>query len=196
MQNLDSVAAIVTGGGSGIGAAVARSLAGAGCKVSLWDTNEEAAGKVADEIGGLAVVCDVTSAESVESALARSCEAHGPARILVNCAGILIPKRIVGRNAVFEIEIVFTNAACAHLFNSTLNTTGKTHNFARLYTQAFKITALIHSIGRPCDRHGQCRQQSHPQQNKPQRITAFILIRIFHVAHFKPPDAPVQYPES
>jgi NAD(P)-dependent dehydrogenase (short-subunit alcohol dehydrogenase family) len=92
--------AIVTGGGSGMGAATARALAKAGCKVALWDRNEEAAQEVAKEIGGIAVSCDVTSEDSVKAALEKS----GPARILVNCAGILIGKRIVGREGPADLD--------------------------------------------------------------------------------------------
>src|SRR5215831_4503327 len=91
-------AAIVTGGASGLGAATARALAAAGAKVAVLDVNETAAAAVASEIGGLAAACDVTSSEDVEAALKTAAAAHGPARILVNCAGIGPPKRIVGRD--------------------------------------------------------------------------------------------------
>ena len=89
--------AIVTGGGSGLGAAAARSLAAAGAKVCLLDVNAEAAEAVAKELGGLGIACDVASAEAAEAAVAQAREAHGPARVLINCAGIAPAKRIVGR---------------------------------------------------------------------------------------------------
>ena len=91
-------AAIVTGGASGLGAATARALAAAGAKVAVLDVNEKAAAEVANEIGGLAIACDVTSSEGVETALKKAAAAHGAARILVNCAGIGPAKRIVGRD--------------------------------------------------------------------------------------------------
>jgi NAD(P)-dependent dehydrogenase (short-subunit alcohol dehydrogenase family) len=91
-------AAIVTGGASGLGAATARALAAAGAKVTVLDVNEKAAAAVAGEIGGLAAACDVTSSEDVEAAIKKAAAAHGPARILVNCAGIGPAKRIVGRD--------------------------------------------------------------------------------------------------
>jgi NAD(P)-dependent dehydrogenase (short-subunit alcohol dehydrogenase family) len=91
-------AAIVTGGGSGLGAATARALAAAGAKVAVLDVNEKAAAEVASEIGGLAIACDVTSSEDVEAALKKAAAVHGAARILVNCAGIGPAKRIVGRD--------------------------------------------------------------------------------------------------
>ena len=91
-------AALVTGGGSGMGAETARWLAKAGAKVAVLDTNAETAQAVAEEIGGLAVDCDVTSADSAEAAVAKAREAHGAARVLVNCAGVAPAKKIVGRD--------------------------------------------------------------------------------------------------
>jgi len=93
-MKIKGVNAIVTGAAGGMGAATARALAAAGAKVALWDLNEKAAAAVAAEIGGVAVGCDVTDEASVKAALAKS----GPARIVVNCAGILIGKRIVGKD--------------------------------------------------------------------------------------------------
>src|SRR5262247_719312 len=97
-------AALVTGGGSGIGADVARHLANAGARVAVLDMNAEGAAAVAKEIGGLAVACDVSDARSGEEAVAKARAAHGPARILVNVAGILIPGRIVGKDGPLALE--------------------------------------------------------------------------------------------
>jgi NAD(P)-dependent dehydrogenase (short-subunit alcohol dehydrogenase family) len=91
-------AAIVTGGASGLGAATARTLAAAGAKVAILDVNAEAAAEVAIDVNGLAVSCDVSDAAAAEAALAQAAADHGPARILVNCAGIGPAKRIVGRD--------------------------------------------------------------------------------------------------
>jgi NAD(P)-dependent dehydrogenase (short-subunit alcohol dehydrogenase family) len=91
-------AALVTGGGSGLGAATAARLAGAGAKVALLDVNLEAARATATKIGAIAVGCDVADSQSTVAALATARSAHGPARILVNCAGIASAKRIVGRD--------------------------------------------------------------------------------------------------
>jgi len=90
-------AAIVTGGGSGLGAATARMLAEAGAKVAIFDVNQKAAAETAIDINGIAVHCDVTDGASTEAAVAKAAADHGPARILVNCAGIGIAKRIVGK---------------------------------------------------------------------------------------------------
>ena len=97
-------AALVTGGGSGLGAATARMLAGAGARVAILDINGDGAQAVADEIGGLAVACDVSDADAGEAAVARAHEGHGPARILINCAGIGPAERIVGRNGPMALD--------------------------------------------------------------------------------------------
>jgi NAD(P)-dependent dehydrogenase (short-subunit alcohol dehydrogenase family) len=91
-------AVLVTGAASGLGAATARKLAERGAKVAVLDVNLDGAKAVAAEIGGLAVRCDVTSSEDAAAALKAAGEAHGAARILVNCAGIGPAKRIVGKD--------------------------------------------------------------------------------------------------
>src|SRR6201994_3853701 len=95
---LKDQAAIVTGGASGLGAATARKLAAQGAKVAVFDLNAKLAETVAAEIGGIAVVCDVSDATSAEAAVAQAAKAHGPSRVLVNCAGIGVAKRVVGRD--------------------------------------------------------------------------------------------------
>src|SRR6201992_1984893 len=96
-MQLRDQAAIVTGGASGLGAATARMLAAQGAKVAICDLNAKLAESVAPEIGGVAVVCDVSDAASAEAAVATASKAHGPARVLVNCAGIGVAKRVIGR---------------------------------------------------------------------------------------------------
>lgn len=90
-------AAIVTGAASGLGAATARALAAAGARVTLLDTNLQAAAAVAGEIGGHAVACDVSDPASLEAALASARSRHGPARIAVSCAGIAPAARVIGK---------------------------------------------------------------------------------------------------
>mgnify|MGYP000923131851 CR=1 FL=1 len=90
--------AVVTGGASGLGEAVARELAHLGAKVAILDVNQALADKVAAEINGVACQCDITSTDSVVAALAKATAAHGPARILMNIAGIGSAKRIVGKD--------------------------------------------------------------------------------------------------
>ena len=88
MTRLAGKTAIVTGGGSGFGAGIARALAAEGATVMVADINEAGAAAVASEIGGLSQVCDVSAADSV-AALARTVQAEwGGLDILVNNAGI------------------------------------------------------------------------------------------------------------
>ena len=97
-MKLAGAAAIVTGGGSGLGRATAEAFAAKGARVAVFDRNAEAAQTVAQAIGGLALTGDVADAASAEAALAKATATHGPARILVNCAGIGVAKRVVGRD--------------------------------------------------------------------------------------------------
>ncbi len=102
-MNLTGTAALVTGGGSGLGAATARALAGQGAKVAVLDINEANANVIAAEINGTAHRCDVSDAASAEQAVAAASQAHGPARVLVNCAGIGTAGRIVGRDGPMNL---------------------------------------------------------------------------------------------
>lgn len=104
-MDIKGVSAIISGGGSGLGAATARALAAGGAKVALLDVNLDAANAVAAEIGGIAVKCDVTSADSAQTAIAAAAAAHGPARIAVNCAGIAPPAKIVGRDGPHDLDL-------------------------------------------------------------------------------------------
>ena len=103
-MNIEGHSAVVTGGGSGMGTETARRLAAAGAHVAVLDRDDEAAGAVAAEIGGLGLACDVADAAGVENAIARAREAHGPARICVNCAGIATAQRIVGRSGPAPLD--------------------------------------------------------------------------------------------
>src|SRR5262249_59595627 len=96
-MNQKGHAALVTGGGSGLGAATAEKLTAAGAKVAILDVNLEAAKGVAAKIGGLALHCDVSNADATQAAIKEAHDKHGAARIIVNCAGIGEAKRIVGR---------------------------------------------------------------------------------------------------
>jgi NAD(P)-dependent dehydrogenase (short-subunit alcohol dehydrogenase family) len=97
-------AAIVTGGGSGLGEGTARALAKAGAKVAVLDVNLDAAKRVASEIGGLALACDVSSSDAAVAAVKAAREAHGAARVLVNCAGIAPAARIVGKDGPMALD--------------------------------------------------------------------------------------------
>ncbi|HEY1927280.1 MAG TPA: SDR family NAD(P)-dependent oxidoreductase [Caulobacteraceae bacterium] len=82
-----SIAAVITGGASGLGEATARALAAHGVKVAIFDMNEPKGEAVAKELGGVFCKCNVTSEEEVDAAFAKARAAHGQERILVNCAG-------------------------------------------------------------------------------------------------------------
>ncbi len=87
-MQIEGLAAIVTGGASGLGGATAAMLASKGAKVTIFDLQDEAGNAHAAKIGGRFAKVDVTDGDSVANALAEAEAAHGPARILVNCAGI------------------------------------------------------------------------------------------------------------
>ena len=97
-MNINGQAAIVTGGASGLGAQTARELAKRGAKVAVLDRNGAGAQALAAEIGGLGIGCDITSTESIVAALDASRAAHGPARLVMNIAGIGTAKRVIGRD--------------------------------------------------------------------------------------------------
>src|SRR3954471_22855205 len=103
MMQIKNLAAVVTGGGSGLGAATAAHLATLGAKVAVADINRDAAESHAKAIGGIGIACDVADAASAEAAFAAARAAHGPVRILVNCAGIGTAGRIVGRDGPLNL---------------------------------------------------------------------------------------------
>ncbi len=98
MQLSSDIAAVVTGGASGLGEATARALAERGVRVAILDRDTDRGEKVAGEIGGTFCQVDVTSNEAVDAAFAKAREAHGQERILVNCAGVANAMKTVGRD--------------------------------------------------------------------------------------------------
>jgi NAD(P)-dependent dehydrogenase (short-subunit alcohol dehydrogenase family) len=98
-MNVKGLAAIVTGGGSGLGAATAEKLAKDGAKVTLFDMNEETGKAHAAKIGATFAKVNVTDQANVSDALAAAEAQNGVARILVNCAGIVYGGKTVGREA-------------------------------------------------------------------------------------------------
>ncbi|MBB4267399.1 SDR family NAD(P)-dependent oxidoreductase [Roseospira visakhapatnamensis] len=111
-------AAIVTGAASGLGQATAHVLAEAGARVTILDVNEDGARAAARAIDGLGVACDVTSAESVSDALRQAEAAHGPARICVNCAGIVAGGRVVGKDGAPHDLAVFSRVIAINLIGT------------------------------------------------------------------------------
>jgi NAD(P)-dependent dehydrogenase (short-subunit alcohol dehydrogenase family) len=98
-MKLDSnIAAVVTGGASGLGEATARALAAKGVKVAVFDRDVERGATVAAAIGGIFCQVDVTSDEAVDAAFAKARETHGQERICINCAGVANAMKTVGRD--------------------------------------------------------------------------------------------------
>jgi len=104
-MNPSGQVAVVTGGGSGLGEATARALAAKGARLALFDVNMDRAAKVAAELGGIAVKCDVSSADSGEQAFAEVAEKLGAARILVNCAGIGMAMKTTGKDGPHSLDV-------------------------------------------------------------------------------------------
>lgn len=99
-MDVNGMAAVVTGGASGLGAATAALLGARGALVAVLDLDGERGGRVAVEAGGRFFRADVTDDASVADALAGAEAAHGPARVVVNCAGIAPGMRVVGKDGV------------------------------------------------------------------------------------------------
>lgn len=104
-MNLNGMAAVVTGGASGLGEATARELAAAGAKVAILDLNEELGQKMAKELGGVFAKCNVADEASVEAAFETAKAAHGPARVLVNCAGIGIAAKTTSKGVPHALDM-------------------------------------------------------------------------------------------
>ena len=97
-MDINGVAAVVTGGASGLGEATARALAAKGARVAIFDRDADKGEKVAAEIGGVFCEVDVTSDEKVGAAFDKARAAHGQERILVNCAGVANAVKTVGKD--------------------------------------------------------------------------------------------------
>jgi NAD(P)-dependent dehydrogenase (short-subunit alcohol dehydrogenase family) len=134
-MKIEGQAALVTGGASGLGEATARELARLGAKVAVLDVNLEQAEAVAREIHGIACQCDITNTASLQAALDKAATAHGPARILMNIAGVGTAKRIVGKDG---------NAAALEDFVRVVNINlVGTYNASRLFAaQCAKLAPL------------------------------------------------------
>lgn len=97
--------ALVTGGGSGLGAATARVLAGQGARVAVLDYDGDRARAVAEEIGGIGLRADVGDEAQVAAAFDEAQTRLGIPRIAVSCAGIGLAARIVGREGKLSVDL-------------------------------------------------------------------------------------------
>ena len=155
-MELAGVAAIVTGGGSGLGAATARALARSGARVAILDVNEAAGEAMASETGGWFVACDVADDAGMASAVARAEERHGVARLLVTCAGVAPGLRIVGKDGVshslsafrrtVEVNLVGTFNAIAK-FAERLVAAGVSSDEAGVIVSTASVAAFDGQIG-------------------------------------------------
>jgi NAD(P)-dependent dehydrogenase (short-subunit alcohol dehydrogenase family) len=127
-MNIQGQAALVTGGGSGLGEATARELARLGAKVAVLDVNLANAQKVASEINGVACQCDITDSASLQAAIDAAAAAHGPARILAHIAGIGAAKRVITKDGSPAPLEDFARVVNVNLIG--------TYNVARLFAAA------------------------------------------------------------
>lgn len=130
-MEIKGATAIVTGGASGLGGATAERLAKAGAKVTIFDLNADLGKKKAAEIGGHFVAVNVTDEAAVEAGLEESEGVHGKARILVNCAGIGPPGKVIDRAGKALPLAEFSKIVAINLFG-TFNVLSKFA--ARLHT--------------------------------------------------------------
>ncbi|MFY9211004.1 MAG: SDR family NAD(P)-dependent oxidoreductase [Aestuariivita sp.] len=129
-MDINGQAAIVTGGASGLGGATVDMLAEAGAKVTIFDMNADLGEAKARKAGGAFVQVDVTNGGNVEDAIATAKRLHGTARILVNCAGIGPPAKVVDRDGI---------AASLDAFNAVVNV-----NLSGTFNVLSKFAAALH----------------------------------------------------
>jgi NAD(P)-dependent dehydrogenase (short-subunit alcohol dehydrogenase family) len=118
-MDIQNCTALITGGGSGLGAACAQNLAKNGAQVVIFDQNITVAENLAKEINGLAIFCDVADPDSVEKAINELKKHVDLPRICINCAGIAPAKRILGKQDLMPYE-EFTRTIDINL-NGTFN---------------------------------------------------------------------------
>ena len=112
-MQIDGSSAVITGGSSGLGAATSRELAQAGARVAIFDLNKDEGKRLASQLNGVFVHCDVADESSATRAFLTAEKQHGTAQLLINCAGIAPMARIVRRSGPHELttfeEIIRVN---------------------------------------------------------------------------------------
>ncbi|NWG72220.1 MAG: 3-hydroxyacyl-CoA dehydrogenase [Parvularculaceae bacterium] len=103
-MKLGGVAAVVTGGASGLGGATAEALAREGARVAVWDMQADKGEAHARKIAGVFCQTNVADEESVKAALAKTLSAAGAPRVLVNCAGVAVAEKTVGKNGAHVLS--------------------------------------------------------------------------------------------
>jgi NAD(P)-dependent dehydrogenase (short-subunit alcohol dehydrogenase family) len=148
-MNVQGQAAIVTGGGSGLGAATARALARAGARVLIVDLDDARGTAVAQEIGGVYARADITDTPALEAALEAGRRAHGPARVLVSCAAIGGPPiRTAGKNGPYPLDVFqrIVNVNLVGAFNVTRLAAADMIKLDPLEQQERGVIVLVSSI--------------------------------------------------
>jgi len=138
-MELNGTAAIVSGGASGLGEATARTLAAAGCTVTVADLNTERGKAIADEIGGVFAKTDVADEESVRAAVDIAAAGGQPLRVAVNCAGIGWAARTVARDGAPHDLAAYRKVIDVNLIG--------TFNLMRLAAAAIARTAVADADG-------------------------------------------------
>lgn len=157
-MKIQGMAAVVTGGASGLGGATASMLAKAGAKVTILDLNEALGTEKAKEIGGHFVKVNVTDEVAVDAALAEAEGLHGKARICVNCAGIGPPAKVVGRdgsalplkdfNTIIQVNLIGTFNVLSK-FAARLHTAEAIGEERGVIVNTASVAAFDGQIGQP-----------------------------------------------
>ena len=155
-MELNGAVAVVTGGASGLGAASARRLAGAGMKVAILDISDDQGAELAGELGGAFAHCDVTSEAEVVAGV-DAAQAMGPIRVVVNCAGIGPPMRTLARDGtphdlgrfrkVIEINLIGTFNSLRVAASAMSRNDADEHNSRGVIINTASVAAYDGQIG-------------------------------------------------
>lgn len=155
-MDIKGSSALVTGGASGLGAATARALAGAGAVVTIADLNAEAGEALAAELGGRFLRTDVTSVDEVDQVVEIAAEA-APLRVAVNCAGIGHAERTIHRDGapadldafrrVLEVNLVGTFNVIARAASAMAATDPLEHGERGVIVNTASVAAFDGQIG-------------------------------------------------
>ena len=105
-MKISDVAAVVTGGASGLGEAVVRGIVAQGGRAAILDIDEDRGARLARELGGAALFCktDVSDEQSVSAAIKRAIDTFGRINVAVNSAGIAVAGKTVGKKGPMDLK--------------------------------------------------------------------------------------------
>ena len=156
-MDLKGIAAIVTGGASGLGGATAERLARAGAKVTIFDLNADLGRSIAAKIGGHFVRVDVVDEADVEAGVEEAEGVNGKARILVNCAGIARQNKVIGGDGkaapladfakIVSINLIGTFAVLSK-FAARLHFLQKHRRVRPVEQNALDLARMVRLVGR------------------------------------------------